>query len=55
MRYFGRRGAAFRAALDGIFFTAFLTIFWGTLLGVGWERSADVILALAVKANSYLD
>ncbi len=43
MRYFGRRGAAFRAVLDGIFFTAFLTTF-GTLLGVGLDRSGDVIL-----------
>jgi hypothetical protein len=45
MRYFGRRGAAFRAVLDGIFFTAFLTTV-GTLLGAGLERSGDVILTL---------
>ena len=46
MRYFGRRGAAFRAVLGGIFFTAFLATFFGTLLGAALERLGDVIVAL---------
>src|SRR5882757_7715182 len=44
MRYFGRRGAAFTAFLVGIFFTAVLATFFGTLLGVGLECFGNVIL-----------
>src|SRR5580692_7148796 len=56
IRYFGRRGAAFRAALDGVFltafpadfFTTFLATFFGTLLGAALERLGDPIVAPAV-------
>jgi hypothetical protein len=37
-----------RAVLEGIFFKAFLTTFFGTLLGAALERLGDVIVALAL-------